>query len=303
MRRVLWIALLVLTLTSVSTATWAAFPGGNGRIAFERESVAGDHTQTDLYSAGRDGTGVRRLTATPNTNELGPAWSAGGGRLAFWRTRAPYGPGSLWVMNADGSAKRRLTTGIDARDPAWNPAGNRLAYDRFGGHDLYTLRVSDGADRQQLTSGPPLDFEPAWSPDGARIAFSRGFATGDVGDVYLLDLTTHRVSRVTLSPAYDHQVAWSPSGRRLVFERDFDHSSSIFTVRPDGTDLQRLTRGGYFDTGPAWAPDGRLIVFGSDRGGGFLDDLWVIHPDGSDLHRLLGLGNASEGFPDWQPVH
>ena len=285
--------------TPISPTARATFPGSNGRIAFEREMPAAGHTQTDLFTVRADGTGVVRLTRTRSRNELGPSWSPNGSSLAFWRTPAPFGPGSLWVVRGNGSAPHRLTGGIDARDPAWNPAGTRLVFDSDS--DLYTLRASDGRDRRVLTSGRALDFEPAWAPDGRSIAFSRGFATGDVGDIYLLNLGTHSVRRVTHSPAYDHQVAWAPDGRRLVFERDRSTASSIFTVRPDGTGLRRVTAGRHFDIGPAYSPDGTVIAFGSDRREPFFDNLWTIHPDGTRLHRLLRL-RFSEGFPDWQPL-
>ena len=78
-------------------------------------------------------------------------------------------------------------------------------------------------------------------------------------------------------------------------------SSSIFTVRPDGTGLQRVTTGPHFDTGPAYSPDGTLIALGSDRAESFFSDLWTVRPDGTRLQRLLRLRH-SEGFPDWQPV-
>jgi TolB protein len=281
----------------------SAFPGANGLIAFERESPAGNHTQADLFTMGPGGRSLVRLTCTPQRNEFGPSWNAAGTQLAFWRTRAPFGPGSVWVMRPDGTGQRRLTRGIDARDPAWNPAGTRLVFTRADGpgFDLWTMRGSDGRGRRQLTSGRALDFEPAWSPDGSRIAFTRGFAQGDVGDIYVLRLAGGAITRVTHTRAYDHQVAWSPDGSRLVFERDRDRSSSIYTVRPDGTGLRRLTTGAFFDVAPAWSPDGRWIVFGSDRGGSLLDDLWVMRSDGSRLHRLRHL-RFSEGAPDWQPL-
>jgi TolB protein len=251
----------------------------------------------DIYVIEPDGSGTTRLTATPNLNEFGPAWSPAGGQIAFWRTPAPFGTGSLWVMSGDGTSRRALTTDIDARDPAWNPAGTRLVYDRAS-NDLFTLRVSDGQDRQQLTSGPPFDFEPAWSPNGRQVAFTRGTATGDPGDIYVLTLSGHIVTRLTHAAAYDHQAAWAPGGHRLVFERDFADRSGIFTIKPDGTDLRRLTAGQQFDVGPAFSPDAQLIAFGSDRGG-VLGDLWVMDSNGTNQRQLTSAG-FSEAFPDWQ---
>src|SRR6266545_3985826 len=216
---------------------------------------AASYERTDRQAADPRGD-LQRLTATRDQHELGPAWNAAGSRIAFWRTPAPFGPGSIWTMTANGTDERRLTVGIDARDPAWSPAGTRIAFTLASGEgfDVWTMRASDGADLQQVTSGPALDFEPAWSPDGTR----------------------------------------------LVFERDSGPSFSIYTVNVDGTGLTRVTDGPYFDTGPAFSPDGRFIAFGSNRGGTFLDDLWIVNADGTELRRVREL-RFSESFSDWRP--
>jgi Tol biopolymer transport system component len=296
------VAMLLLGVgVAVAPSSDAAFPGRNGRLVFAREVPAGDHTQTDLWSVRPDGTDLRRLTATPNRNEFGPTWNAAGDRIAFWRTKAPFGPGSIWVMDADAQHQQQLTHGFDARDPAWNPAGTRLVFTRIVGSDsdLWTMRASDGGAARALTSGPALDFEPAWAPGGRRIAFTRGSAQGDPGDVYLIDVASHATRRLTRSAAYDHQVNWGPGGAWLVLERDYDRSSVIVAVRADGSQRVRLTSG-HFDTGPAFSPDGRRIAFGSDRGTA-LDDLWIMHSDGSHLVDVRKL-RYSEGFPDWRPL-
>jgi TolB protein len=286
----------------VASPAHAAFPGRNGLLVFQREAPAGDHTQTDLYTIASNGSDLTRLTATPNRNEFGPTWNAAGTRIAFWRTHAPFGPGTVWTMRADGSHQTRLTHGVDSRDPAWNPEGNRLVFTRIAGSnfDLWSMRASDGGNLRQLTSGRALDFEPMWSPDGARIAFTRGFERGDPGNIWVLNVRTGRLHRVTHTPAYDHQANWAPGGHRLVFERDWDARSSIFAVNADGSHLVRLTRGPFFDIGPAYSPNGHWIAFGTDRGASSFDDLWVMRADGTQRHRLLQL-SFPESFPDWQP--
>jgi TolB protein len=296
----------VLAATAVTVGAapaGAAFPGDNGRLAFQLEAPAGDHTQNDLYTIMPYGNRLRALTATSDQHEFGPAWNAAGTKIAFWRTPAPFGPGTVWTMDADGRHQKQLTRGIDARDPVWNRAGTRIAftYVDAGPWDLWTMRAADGGGRRQLTSGPDLDFEPAWSPDGTRIAFTRGSEQGDVGDIYVIDLQTGGIRQVTDSPDYDHQVTWAPDGKRLVFERDLPSSSSIYAVDAEGSGLTQLTTGQFFDTGPAVSPDGRFIAFGSDRGGAFLGDLWVMRIDGTGLRRVRELPN-SEGFPDWRAL-
>ena len=302
MARTALLCATALLVFGVAVPVRAAFPGANGRIVIQHEARAGDHTQTDLYTMRPDGSRLVRLTATPGRNEFGPAWNAAGTRIAFWRTHAPFGPGSIWVMNADGSHQRQLTHGFDARDPAWDPSGHRLVFTRGVGSDfdLWTMRASDGGGLRRLTSGPALDFEPAWSPDGTQVAFTRGSAQGDPGDIVLKNVTSGVIRRLTRTPAYDHQVTWAPGGRKLVFERDFDSSSSIYAIGAQGRGLVRLTRGHFFDTGPAVSPDGRLIAFGTDRDG-TLSDLWVMRADGGRAHSV-SRARDGEGFPDWQPT-
>ncbi len=301
------IAVLPLLVVAAATATpfaarpaGAAFPGENGPIAFTYEAPAGDHTQSDIYVLPPGKTTPRPLTSTPNRNEFGPAYSPDGRRIAYWRSRAPFGPGSLWVMDVTGAHKTQLTRGFDARDPAWSPDATRLVFTAASkagaSFDLWVLRLRDGR-LTRLTRGPALDFEPAWSPDGKAIAFTRAFEQGDSGDLYTLDVASRATTRVTHHRAYDHQVGWSPAGDRLVFERDFDTRSFIITVAVDGTGLARLTNGRSFDDGPAYSPDGTRIAFGSDRGGG-LGDLWMMDADGSRKRRIAVLEYA-EGFPDW----
>ena len=291
----------VVLSVAIATPTLAAFPGSNGRIAFGRETVAGDHTQVDINTISPDGTQRVRLTHTLGRNEFGAAWNAEGTQIAFWRTPAPFGPGSLWVMDGNGNNSVRLTQGVDARDPAWSPSGTRVVFTNVTeSWDLWTLRATDGEKRKRVTSGPAQDFEPAWSPDGSMIAFTRGFEQGDPGDIYVKNLSSGDVTRLTHSSAYDHQVAWSPSGDRLVFERDFDTASAIFVMDADGSHLTRLTRGPHFDLMPSISPDGQQIAFGSDRGT-TLNDLWVMNINGSSKHAIE-TSPGSDGEPDWQPT-
>ncbi len=285
----------------------ATFPGNDGSIVFSYEApVPGEHlTQNDIFRIDVDGTHRQRLTASPHVHEFGASWNAAGTAIVFWRTRAPFGPGSVWVMDADGGNQVRLTSGIDARDPVWSPNGQRIAFTRFphtpyGGADIWTMRASDGRGRRQVTSWRSMEFEPAWSPDGLSVAFTRSFQTGDVGDIWAVDLASGMFGHVTSSPDYDHQASWSPDGSRIVFERDLGATSRIATVRPDGTGFEALTAGhGDFD--PVYSPSGASIAFSSDRGSTFLDDLWVMRSDGANLRRIRDL-RWSSTQPDWQAV-
>jgi len=295
----------VTTLSTVGASpVRATFPGSDGRIVMSYEApVPGEHlTQTDLYSMNPDGTGLRRLTDTPHKMEFMPSWNAPGTKVVFSRTRAPFGPGSIWVMDADGGNPVRLTSDIDARDPVWSPDGRRIAITRFTdrGPDIWTIRASDGAGRRRVTSWPSLEFQPAWSPDGQSIAFTRGFATGDMGDMWAIDLVSRETTHVTTGTAYDNHASWSPDGGLILFQRGLIRYSKIAVVQPDGTGLHVLTSG-HYDGGAVYSPSGTRIAFDSDRRSTFLPDLWVMQSDGTALRRIRDLPWASTQ-PNWQAL-
>jgi eukaryotic-like serine/threonine-protein kinase len=81
----------------------------------------------------------------------------------------------LWVMNIDGSGRRRLTSDpYKDRGPAWSPRGEEIAFysDRTGRYELWMIRP-DGSGMRQLTStdGPEHLLMPVWSRDG-RLLFA-----------------------------------------------------------------------------------------------------------------------------------
>src|ERR1700752_1338033 len=77
--------------------------------------------------------------------------------------------GALWVLPIGGGEARKITPDmVEARRPAWSPAGQSLAFQGYGdAWHIYTIRA-DGTGLRQITSGPFDDREPDWSRDGRR---------------------------------------------------------------------------------------------------------------------------------------
>jgi hypothetical protein len=81
-------------------------------------------------------------------------------------------------------------------------------------------------------------------------------------------------------------VDWSPDGTRIAFAaaRDPDNTTDIFTVRPDGTDVQRVTdTGSGANVDPTYSPDGTRIAYDSSNFGG-----QIVNFDGSRLSSWPG---------------
>ncbi len=103
---------------------------------------------------------------------------------------------------------------------------------------------------------------------------------------------------ITYVPPIESEPAASVEGH-IAFVSDRDGNQEIYTMNPDGTDVQRLTNDRAMDTFPAWSPDGSKIAFVSDRTGE--TSVYVMDSDGSNVVRLIReIGNAW-GRPAWSP--
>src|SRR4051812_15339516 len=190
-----------LAATAASPAAQAALaPSNDGQIAFERRVTGTDH---EIFSVAPTGGLTTNLTQN-GALDKDPAWSPDGTKIAFSSNRG--GSFDIWVMNADGGAPVRVTTGPEAdaaidREPAWSPDGTKLAFssNRDGDDEIYVMNA-DGSGAQQLTfndltlssvSGLTLayghDREPSWSPDGNKIAFASDRITDRRYDVYVMN--------------------------------------------------------------------------------------------------------------------
>ena len=84
----------------------------------------------------------------------------------------------------------------------------------------------------------------------------------------------------------------------IAFYSNRDGNYKIYSIRPDGSDLKRLTFDPASDQTPAWSPDGRRLAFTSERSGG--GDLYVMDADGGSLRRL-SMGPGDDSQPAWSP--
>ncbi len=119
--------------------TWS--PDGK-RIAFTR---AMPDRQFDILVINTDGTNPVNLTNTTQFNEGAPAWSPDGRRIAFATNRGSQNSNSnIWVMDADGSNSRMVTTAVGHNTvPNWTPDGRQLVFQstRDFNPEIYIVNV------------------------------------------------------------------------------------------------------------------------------------------------------------------
>jgi TolB protein len=216
-------------------------------IAFDSFRAGGGVLQ--IFTMRPDGTHVRQLTNDPVLWSVNPAWSPDGRKLAFSLESAEGPPGGdIYVMNADGSGRRALTSGA-AHDwnPTWSPGGAQIAFnsDRTGpGTSAVYQMHADGSHVRRLT---PLDldaFGPDYAPDGRHVAFSSNLDVPDSA-IYVIRPDGSGLRQLTSPPpggGGDAWVSYSPDGRKLAFATDRrDGNSDLWVMDADGTDLVDIT--------------------------------------------------------------
>ncbi len=291
---VLAVSLLGSALVLAAPAQ-AAFPGTNGKIAFQTDRGG----STQIYTMSSGGTSQAKLTEV-NSNNYDAAWYPDGTGMAFSSCCAP-GTSALeiYAVNANGSGATRLTNNTSTDSlPAWSPDGTQIAFvtQRDGNKEIYVMN-EDGTGQTNLTDNSATDTSPAWSPDGTKIAFMS--TRGGNSNVYRMNDDGTGLKRLTKNTASDTEPNWSPDGTKIAFVTSRTGNGEIYSMKSDGSALTNLTNNSSADDRPAWSPDGTKIAFDSKRSGNY--DIWVMNSDGKSPVNLTN-NPATDQRPDWQPV-
>lgn len=151
-----------------------------------------------------------------------------------------------------------------AQTPA--PAGDEIAYTVPSpggvGSDI-VLQDIDAGTVTVLAPNRRVADSFAWSLDGAMLAFTDMGSGGGAYDIFVVAVDTGTVTQITNHPAQDSNPTWTPDGARLTFTSNRDSDplvSNIYSVKPDGTDLQQLTDTNRGYNALAWSPGGDVLL-------------------------------------------
>ena len=234
------------------------------------------------------------MIASSATDNIMPAWSPDGQRIAFSSERDS--DAEIFVDPASGKGLVRVTRNeVDDLDPTWSRDGRRVAFIRATEDDERRAVVADadGRNAHRLLQADILSH-PEWSPDGRWIALR-------------LD---SNIAAVPSSGGHPRLVAWagsssyptwSPDGTQLAFTSFRGDDARLRGLhravqeRPDATgDQQRLQRESLDSS-----PDGRLIAFARAISTTSLLD--PRHPARRHGERRLSL-LTSVDHPSWPPL-
>jgi hypothetical protein len=174
--------------------------------------------------------------------------------------------------------------------------------------DYYHIWTMDreGRNLTRVTSGSGDERWPEISPQNNMIAYAGRAGLLGKYNIYIKDLVTSEVLRLTDETQYDCiEPTWSPSGQWIAFAR-FDGSQyKIWKIRTDGSGLTQLTSSSDFQPGsdrnPTWSPDGQKIAY--DRDTGASHRVWIMDSDGDNQTQWTNFSVLGEKSIDKEPFY
>ena len=214
--------------------------------------------QYNLFEVPLNGGELRKLTAAKGY-DAEASWSPNGEFIAFASNRHAYvttlsaeekerfqqDPSSqmdIYIMRADGSDVRRLTTslGYDG-GPFFSPDGKRLVWRRFSldgkQAEVWTMRI-DGTDQKQVTKLGALSWAPYYHPSGDYLIFTTNRHGFGNFELYIVDTDGHAEPvRVTYTDGFDGLPVFTPDGKQLSWtsSRTVDKKAQLFFADWDDT--------------------------------------------------------------------
>jgi Tol biopolymer transport system component len=147
----------------------------------------------------------------------------------------------------------QLTEDPTDTEPSFSPDSRAIVFSRAG--DIFSVRA-DGSGLRRVTGGPDLDTAPVVAPNGHYVLYERRSREGAPADLYTVSLNGGATRALTSSPDDDHEASFSGDGKVIVFvhsvvETGGGVADDLYSVRPNGSGLTRLTKTGRVDE---WDP-------------------------------------------------
>jgi len=211
------------------------------------------------------------------------------------------GNDEIYMMDYDGANPTRVTFNkIKDYMPAWSPDQRTIAFTSYRGATagLYLRNIYEGTETPVATKG--TSYSAAFSPDGKKLAFSSSMAEDGNTDIFVMDLETRKIKRLTFNAATETAPSWSPTGREIAFTTDRlgTGNPQIYVMDAEGSNVRKVSFGGNYHDSPAWAPTSERIAFVSRVDNTY--DIYVLNLRTNQISKLTE-NRAFTESPSWSP--
>lgn len=234
------------------------------------------------------------------SHNIKPVWSPSGDLIAY--ITANEGFLEIVLMSAKtGEKLERITkrffrnkyeeirtdsSGYD-QSLAWSPDGDHIAF--IGKHRDANYLIEVNILTHKLTHYILLDYDNVNSPNydnsGKRIVFS-ALKEGQT-DLYILELETEAISRLTIDPYNDTHPSWHPTENKIIYASERKSKNRLVLIDIDQQTEQIITDNSANAISPVWMSDGESVIFCADHQGVF--DAYKLNITDMQMTRLTNL--------------
>ncbi|MCA8925135.1 MAG: M20/M25/M40 family metallo-hydrolase [Planctomycetes bacterium] len=272
--------------------------------------------------------GITALTSDQDYVKAGEAYfSPDGTRILYQGIQGAQPYFQIYVMNADGSGQRMVSTGkgkttcafFDPRDanrfvyasshldprtheaPKTKPQGRSYAWDYEGSMDVFLADLRSGEILERLTTADGYDAECSFSSDGKLICYTSRLK-GD-SDIWLMNSDGSDKRVLVRKDGTDGGPFFMPGDEWVLYRasRGDDQQMQVYLTRVDGSETRQLTNTPRVNWAPFSHPSGDVVALSSSLEGHTNYDVVLVKTDGSRREYRLTTALGFDGLPVFSP--